>query len=69
MKTTIVVVIFFILAALHQDFWNWDNRGLVLGFIPVGLAYHAGYSLVAALFWYLVSQFAWPHKTEEWAEK
>lgn len=69
MRTAIVIVVFVILAVLHQDFWNWDNRSLVFGFIPVGLAYHAAYSLVAALFWFLVSRFAWPTKTEEWADQ
>ncbi|MDF1739800.1 MAG: hypothetical protein P1U86_11630 [Verrucomicrobiales bacterium] len=69
MKTTVVVTIFFILAILHQDFWNWNNRDLVFGFIPAGLAYHSAYSLVAALFWYLVSRFAWPHRTEQWADE
>ncbi len=69
MKTTVVVVAFFILAALHHDVWNWDNKNLVFGFIPVGLAYHSAYSLTAALFWYLVSRFAWPHATEAWAEQ
>ncbi|MCB1064106.1 MAG: hypothetical protein KDN20_14450 [Verrucomicrobiae bacterium] len=69
MKTTVVLVLFFVLAALHQDFWNWDNKSLWFGFLPAGLGYHGVYSLVAALFWYLVSRFAWPHKTEEWAEQ
>ncbi len=69
MKTTVVLVIFFALVILHQDSWNWDNKSLWFGFLPAGLGYHALYSLVAALFWYLVSRFAWPHKTEEWAER
>ena len=34
---------------LHQDFWNWKNSDVVLGFLPVGLAYHAGYSILAAI--------------------
>ncbi len=32
-----------LLAVLHQDFWWWDDgHTLVFGFMPVGLAYHAG---------------------------
>ena len=36
--------------------------------MPVGLFYHAMYSLVAAFFWYLVIRFAWPEEVEKWAE-
>ena len=25
MKTAVVLIIFFVLAALHQDFWTWNN--------------------------------------------
>ena len=54
---------------LHQDVWFWDvARPLVLGFLPVGLVYHAAYSLaVAALMWVLV-RFAWPAHLEREAE-
>ncbi len=69
MRTWIVVGIFFVFVFLHQDNWNWDNRSLWFGFLPAGLGYHVGYSLAAGLFWYLVTRFAWPHQTEEWAEK
>lgn len=68
MKTAVTVVAFVILAVLHQDTWNWDNGSLLFGFVPVGLAYHAGYSIVAALFWAVVVKFAWPTRLEEWAE-
>ena len=62
-------IIFIILGILHQDFWNWDNASLVFGFMPVGLAYHAGYSIFAATFWGLVMKFAWPARLEEWADE
>lgn len=64
----VFVFVFIVLAVLHQDVWNWDNPDLVLGFLPVGLAYHAGYSLVAAAFWAVVLRFAWPTRLEEWAD-
>ena len=63
-----VILVFLVLLVLHQDFWNWDNANLVFGFMPVGLFYHACYSLVAALFWGLVMKVAWPDELEEWAE-
>lgn len=64
----VFVLVFIVLAVLHQDFWNWDNAEAVFGFLPVGLAYHAAYSLVAAAFWAIVVKFAWPRKWEDWAE-
>lgn len=67
-KKGIILIAFLILLVLHQDFWNWDNANLVFGFIPVGLFYHACYSLVAAGFWAIVMKVAWPTELEEWAE-
>jgi len=67
-SSAVIFIVFVVLAILHQDFWNWDNGNLVLGFMPVTLAYHAGYSLVAALFWGLVMKFAWPTELEAWAD-
>ena len=44
------------LYALHQDFWFWrEARPLVFGFLPIGLFYHAAYTLaISALLWLLV---------------
>jgi uncharacterized oligopeptide transporter (OPT) family protein len=67
-KSGLILIAFVILAVLHQDSWNWDRADLVLGFMPIGLAYHAAYSLTAALFWALVIRFAWPSALEKWAE-
>ena len=64
----VCVIVFVVLAILHQDDWNWDNASLILGFMPIGLAYHALYSIVAATFWGIVMKVAWPHELEEWAE-
>ena len=52
------------LMALHQDLWFWDDTSLVAGFIPVGLAYHAGISLAATALWFAVARFAWPGDDE-----
>jgi len=68
-KPTIAfIVVFILLAVLHQDVWNWDNANLVFGFLPMGLAYHAAYSLIAAAFWAVVIKFAWPTHLEKWAD-
>ncbi len=63
-------LIWFLVAALfvlHQDFWWWDNRKLVLGFMPIGLFYHACFSVAAGLVWALASRVAWPEEIEAWA--
>jgi hypothetical protein len=54
------------LYALHQDVWFFRTaRPLLFGFVPIGLAYHAAYSLFCALLmWLLVAQ-AWPHHLED----
>ncbi|MEM7145946.1 MAG: hypothetical protein AAF591_12485 [Verrucomicrobiota bacterium] len=69
MRSPIVIGIFVFLALAHQDFWLWDDPSLVFGFIPITLFYHASYSIVAAIFWGLVSKFAWPSYLEEWADE
>ena len=58
-----------VLAVLHQDVWNWDSKALVLGFMPVGLAYHALYSVAAALMWMAALRWAWPSGVEAWANE
>ena len=67
-STPVFLLVFIVLAVLHQDVWNWDRPDLVFGFMPIGLAYHAAYSLVAAVFWAVVTKFSWPADLEKWAE-
>jgi Protein of unknown function (DUF3311) len=50
---------------LHQDDWNWKSTDLIFGFLPVGLAYHAGYSILAAIMMAVLVKFAWPGHLEE----
>lgn len=55
-----------LLAVLHQDFWYWDDPTLVWGgIIPIGLAYHMMFSVLASLIWALAVVFAWPTDVEE----
>ena len=53
-----------VLAVLHQDFWSWDDTTLVWGFLPVGLAYHAAFSIAAGLLWASVVRWSWPADLE-----
>ncbi len=54
-----------VLAVLHQDNWWWASTDLVMGFVPIGLAWHAMISLGAGLGWWLVILFAWPTSVDE----
>ena len=61
----LVYALLVLLFILHQDFWLWENGYLVFDFLPVGLAYHGGFSIASALAWYLVLKYAWPKELEE----
>lgn len=58
----------FIIAAvyvLHQDFWLWRTaRPLVFGFLPIGLAYHAAYTLAISLLMLYLVRRHWPSHLE-----
>jgi len=59
--TTLVAVIYL----LHQDFWNWKKADpLVFGFLPIGLAYQAGYSVLAAVLMAVLVRTIWPKHLE-----
>ena len=55
----------FLLYLLHQDFWFWGAaRPLVFGVFPIGLAYHAAYTLaIASVLAWLVRAY-WPSHLE-----
>ena len=66
-RSTKLLLTLFVLVvyALHQDFWNWTKaEPLVFGFLPIGLAYHAGYSVLAAITMAVLVKFAWPAHLE-----
>ena len=48
------------LIVLRQDNWFWANGTLVFGILPIGLIWHIGVSIVAALVWLLATKIAWP---------
>jgi hypothetical protein len=60
-------LIFLLIAAVyivHQDNWNWNNASLLFGFLPVGLVYHIGYSLLATGMMVILVKEAWPEHLE-----
>ena len=69
MNRKVIWVLFLLLFMFHQDFWWWDDASLIFGFLPIGLAYHAAFSLGCALLGWLAIKYAWPHKLQKFAEK
>lgn len=62
----LAVVVFYL---LHQDIWFWDTpRPLVFGFLPIGLFYHAAYSVAVAGLMVALIRWAWPAALEREAE-
>ena len=61
-----VAIITVIVYALHQDVWFWRTaRPLVFGFLPIGLFYHAAYTVATSgLLWVLVRTH-WPAHLED----
>ena len=65
---TILWLGFIVLFFVHQDFWFWRDDTMVFGFLPIGLAYHAGFSIAAATLWQLMVKLARPRELEAWAD-
>ncbi len=64
-KGASVLLAICLLLFLHQDFWNWRTAyPMVFGFLPIGLAYHAFFSLVTAGLCALLVRHLWPEHLE-----
>ena len=68
-SAAIIWILVAVLAVVHNDLWWWNDNTLVFGFMPMGLAFHALFSIVAALLWVLAIKIAWPHHLEAMAEE
>ncbi len=69
MKQRILISLVVFVYLLHQDFWFWRTPyPLVLGFLPVGLFYHACYTLACAALLALLVKLAWPFQLEASSE-
>jgi len=65
LKTFLLTALLAVVYVLHQDFWNWKEAyPLVFGFLPIGLAYQAGYSILAAAMMAVLVRVAWPNHLE-----
>jgi len=69
MKRILLAIFLLAVYLLHQDCWNWKRyEPLVFGFIPVGLAYHAAYSVLASIAMAVLVKVAWPAWLEQVSE-
>lgn len=61
MPVALVALATALMYLLHQDFWFWRSaRPLVFGFLPIGLAYHAAYTVAVSLFMAVLVKSRWP---------
>ena len=61
MKTAAGALLVVVLYLLHQDFWFWRQaRPLVFGFLPIGLFYHAAFTVATALVMAVLVKLLWP---------
>ena len=50
---------------LHQDWWLWrEARPFVFGVFPIGLFYHAAYTVAVSLVLAVLVRIFWPHHLE-----
>jgi hypothetical protein len=65
-KCVLVTLLIVAVYVLHQDSWNWTKSApMLFGFLPPGLAYHAGYSVWCAVMMAILVKVAWPRHLEE----
>ena len=59
---------FLLMLFLHQDFWNWSTEAISFLGMPIGLFYHAIFSIACSLLgaWAVIR--AWPEKWEKYAD-
>lgn len=52
------------LILLRQDHWFWEDPTIVLGTLPIGLAWQILVSIGAAGLWWATTRYAWPSDAE-----
>jgi hypothetical protein len=61
----VAFLLVFTFYVIHQDIWFWRTaRPLVLGFVPIGLFYHAVFTAACAMLLQLLVTIAWPAHLE-----
>ncbi len=63
---TPILLVAALLYVLHQDIWFWRSaQPLVFGFLPIGLFYHAAYTLLIAVVLAWLVRAYWPAHLED----
>jgi hypothetical protein len=66
MKPLVLTILLVLAYLLHQDFWFWGKaHPLMLGFLPIGLFYHACYTLACAALMMVLVRRCWPFPHED----
>ncbi len=72
MKRAALILAVIALYVLHQDIWFWRTAHIFghipFGVIPIGLFYHACFSVAASLLMWMLVKFAWPSQLEREVE-
>ena len=63
-KSRVAVLLIAVMYALHQDIWFWRTPSVVFGILPIGLFYHAVYTLATSLLLWLLIRLIWPSHLE-----
>jgi hypothetical protein len=64
-RTFLLAALTALVYVLHQDIWFWrDARPFVFGFLPIGLFYHAAFTLASSALLLLFVRYAWPGHLE-----
>jgi len=65
MNRSLAIFLVLLLYALHQDLWFWhEARPLVFGVLPIGLFYHAAFTVATSLVLALLVKLLWPASLE-----
>jgi hypothetical protein len=65
LRGALAALITLVVYLLHQDFWFWRSaRPLVFGFLPIGLAYHAAYTIAISIVMLYFVRRHWPSHLE-----
>jgi len=61
MRKALLLVAVIGMYRLHQDVWFWRTaQPIVAGVFPIGLAYHAAYTVAVSFLMLAVVKLAWP---------
>ena len=64
-RAFILAALVMVVYVLHQDIWYWRvARPFVFGFMPIGLFYHAAFTLASAVLLLVLVKYAWPGHLE-----